>query len=106
MVSNINKTRLPLGLKPSNSTTLSFSSGSDETLSPTTSNTDISPTPSSAIQSSSSSTLSKQSKPFSITTILTEQQMITKKTKSKSKATIIKSNYLNLASQHEIFVFR
>ncbi|CAF2759386.1 unnamed protein product [Rotaria sp. Silwood2] len=100
MVSNINKTRLPLALKPSNSTTLSSSLDSDETLPPTTPNTDINPTPSSAIQSSSSptiqysssSTLSKQNKLCSITTISTEQQMITKKTKSKSKAIIIKSN--------------
>ncbi|CAF4192092.1 unnamed protein product [Rotaria sp. Silwood2] len=99
MVSNINKTRLPLALKPSNSTTLLSSLDSDETLPPTTPNTDINPTPSSAIQSSSSSdvqssssTLSRQKKSGSIATISAEQQMVTKKTKSKSKAIIIKSN--------------
>ncbi|CAF4812429.1 unnamed protein product, partial [Rotaria sp. Silwood2] len=61
MVSNINKIRLPLALKPSNSTTLSSSLDSDETLPPTTPNTDINPTSSSAIQSSSSSAVQSSS---------------------------------------------
>ncbi len=83
-------TRLPLALKPSNSTMSCSSSSTNQALSSTTANTDTNSKLSSINQPPSSLPLSTDTKLSSITT--TQKKTTTmKKTKSISKAQIIKS---------------
>ncbi|CAF4353321.1 unnamed protein product [Rotaria sp. Silwood2] len=87
---NTKTTRLPLAIKPSNSTMSSSSSSTNQTLSPTTANTATNSPLSSISQSPSSLPLSKDTKLSSITTTRHKTSTM-KKTKSISKAEIIKS---------------
>ncbi|CAF4956142.1 unnamed protein product, partial [Rotaria sp. Silwood1] len=83
-------TRLPLAIKPSNSTMSSSSSSTNQTLSPTTANAATNSPLSSISQSPSSLPLSKDTKLSSIMTTRHKTSTM-KKTKSISKAEIIKS---------------
>lgn len=87
---DINKTRLPLALKPSNSTTLCSSSSSSPELSPTTMKINTNPPSSSVSQPSASQLLPKATK-WSSTTTPRKKGTVMKKTKSISKAQIIDS---------------
>lgn len=88
---DVNKTRLPLALKPSNSTILRSSSSSSQELSPKRMEINTNPGLSPVTQPSSSLHLTKKTELSSTTTSRKGGAMM-KKTKSISKAQIIESN--------------
>ena len=85
---DVNRTRLPLALKPSNSTISCSLSSSNQELSPTTMKINTNPTLSSASQPSSSLFLAKKTN-LSSTGTARKRGTMMKKTKSISKAQII-----------------
>lgn len=89
---DVNRTRLPLALKPSNSTTLCSSSSSSQELSPTTMKINTNLASSSVSQPSSLQLLPKTTE-LSSTTTLRKTGTMMKKTKSISKAQIIESKF-------------